>query len=560
MKLHILVLFILFSSTAALGQWKSDPMVNNTVAVNDSLSAESVVSVSDGAGGNIMFFINQHYFGNHEQYIMAQRISSNGVIAWGDTLHPVAICTALGNRFEMRAVADAAGGAFVSWADYRHDANKGEIYTQHINASGIVQWAANGLRVTTLSNTNDTYSAEICRDGGDGIILGYSSDDLASNVQAYGQHINAAGTLLWGANGVQACTVPGFRGCVGIATDNNSGAILMMVDTRNDVFGLDYDSLNTNDITNLDIYAQRLDGTGNRLWTTGGVAICTAPGNQDAYSDNSNTGSDGSGGAFIFFNDFRNDIPDSLGNSTNSDVFGQRVDASGAAQWTANGLALSTAAGNQYIESVTQAGTDMVACWADMNTPGYWSQKVNAAGVRSWALNGVLVTPPSAYNCTVTGDGTGNFIYGFHADMPQFVGAQKLNAAGTLQWGPNGALVSSGHTSYYPVPQLVPGLNQSTLISWSGYSAFSSESNVYASNILPDGTLAGSLPIFTTIANGNWNNPAIWAGNQVPDLSSIVTVHHAVAVTATAQCYSLKVDPVTASVTVKSGVQLTVTH
>ena len=52
---------------------------------------------------------------------------------------------------------------------------------------------------------------------------------------------------------------------------------------------------------NVDIYAQRIDRRGNLIWDSGGVPICTAPSLQLV----DNVVSDGSGGAIIFWRDFR---------------------------------------------------------------------------------------------------------------------------------------------------------------------------------------------------------------------------------------------------------------
>ncbi|MEO6728330.1 MAG: hypothetical protein ABIM99_00245 [Candidatus Dojkabacteria bacterium] len=70
-------------------------------------------------------------------------------------------------------------------------------------------------------------------------------------------------------------------------------------------------------------------------------------------------------------------------------------------------------------------------------------------------------------------------------------------------------------------------------------------------------TLATS---FNSIADGNWNDPSVWAGGTVPSSTSIVTVNNSITVTANAICYSLKILPPTGNLVVLTGVNLTVTH
>lgn len=68
-----------------------------------------------------------------------------------------------------------------------------------------------------------------------------------------------------------------------------------------------------------------------------------------------------------------------------------------------------------------------------------------------------------------------------------------------------------------------------------------------------------TLQSFTSIANGNWNDPSIWLGGVVPGAGSVVIVNTAVTVTADASCYSVTVN-LPGSITVSSGVTLTVLH
>lgn len=102
-----------------------------------------------------------------------------------------------------------------------------------------------------------------------------------------------------------------------IASDGAGGAIITWIDGRS---GDD------------DIYAQRIDAAGVVQWTAGGVVISTA-----AYQQRFPTiVSDGAGGAIITWQDLRS--------GTNWDIYAQRVNSAGAVQWTAGGVAISTAA------------------------------------------------------------------------------------------------------------------------------------------------------------------------------------------------------------------------
>src|SRR5574342_572928 len=62
-----------------------------------------------------------------------------------------AICTATNDQMRPTIVSDGAGGAIITWRDSRSGGSS-DIYAQRINASGIVQWTADGVAICTATN------------------------------------------------------------------------------------------------------------------------------------------------------------------------------------------------------------------------------------------------------------------------------------------------------------------------------------------------------------------------------------------------------------------------
>jgi len=84
------------------------------------------------------------------------------------------------------------------------------------------------------------------------------------------------------------------------------------------------------------------------------VAICTTTGSQESPT----LVSDGTGGAIITWEDFRN--------GTDFDIYAQRINASGTVRWTANGVAISTATGTQQIPTIVGDGSGgAIIAWED---------------------------------------------------------------------------------------------------------------------------------------------------------------------------------------------------
>ncbi|MEP7108461.1 MAG: hypothetical protein ABI760_10775 [Ferruginibacter sp.] len=554
-KLLFLFLYLI-GTQQAFSQWNNNTTINNLVA-NPAQSNSQSWCVTDGSGGSIIIF-------SSDDDIYAQKISSAGNISWGSTSAPVLICNAINGQNFDNAIADGAGGAFIVWDDFRHDLDNGEIYMQQVNSAGVALWAANGIRVTNTPNNND-FSGYLCTDGSGGVIVYWNWDNNVNNTQTAAQRYNGAGVAQWTANGVAVSSSPGFRLGTGIVSDGASGAILFFMDSRDDLNGTDYDFLINNDIINLNIYAQRLNGSGVRLWTNNGVAVCTATSNQ--YDNGLNTAvSDGSGGAIYLFGDRRDDIPDMNGDPTNVDLYAQKLNSSGVAQWAANGVPVTRAAGNQVEESIASDGAGgIVASWQNESNPRIYSQKIISSGTANWTLNGILISPASSvsHDARLIADGAGNFIYGFLTDFGSETRllAQKVNATGALQWGVNSAAVCNNTAGISALPAIVLSDNSGAILSWADSRNIATGLDIFASKMLSSGILAGgSTSMFISTANGNWNNPATWVGGVVPSATAQVTVRHSVTVSASTTCKSLRVEQPAGNVIVNTGIKLTITN
>jgi hypothetical protein len=288
--------------------------------------------------------------------------------------------------------------------------------------------------------------------------------------------------------------------------------------------------------------------------------VSTAPGNQDNYYLTSIV-PDGSGGAVIAYDDGRNDVLVG-GFPSNMDIFAQRINSSGAPQWPVNGIALTTATGNQtFFNMVPDGSNGFVAAWNYEDAGRVYSQRINMAGTVLWTANGVPVSPAgtNCYDPVVIADGIGNYIYGYTATTSNSLDAQKLDINGSLIWGPTGIKVCNAANAQPTSHTLVGSDNGAVIFAWEDARTTANKYDLYASKVLANGSLAGA-GTYITIANGNWNDPSIWQGGVVPAATSQVSVRHTVTVTGNASCYSLLVEAPGGNLTVNSGVALQVLH
>jgi hypothetical protein len=366
-------------SASGVAQWTA-----NGVAVCTAANAQSYPTiVSDGAGGAIVTWHDSRSSTNSDIY--AQRISASGVAQW--TANGVALCTAAGDQYYPTIVSDGAGGAIVTWYDLRSSSNP-DVYAQRISASGVTQWTANGAAVCTAAN--DQAHPGIASDGAGGAIVTWSDYRSGANYDIYVQRISAGGVAQWTANGVALCTAADDQYYPKIVSDGAGGAIVTWQDFRSG--------------TNYDIYAQRISASGVAQWTANGVAVCTAA--DDQYYPT--IVSDGAGGAIVTWQDYRG--------GTNYDIYAQRISASGVAQWAANGAALCTAANAQSAPMIVSDGAGgAIVTWQDFRSGtnyDIYAQRISVSGVAQWTANGVaLSTAPNTQDASqLVGDGAGGAI------------------------------------------------------------------------------------------------------------------------------------------------------
>jgi hypothetical protein len=395
-------------------QWSGDSTVNTAISVATG-NQSTPSAFSDGAGGALITWTDARS-GNNDAY--AQLVNASGVVQWATD--GVIVSATTGDQNNPMAVSDGSGGYILAWWDTRGASY--DIYTQRINSSGVSQWAANGIPICTAAG-NQIFPM-IVSDGSGGAIITWD-DSRSGSSDVYAQRINGNGDTLWTANGVPVCTATGNQTSPIIIGDGSGGAIIAWTDARG---------------INNDIYAQRINATGDTLWTADGVVITAATNSQM----NPAMVADGSGGAILVWQDRRD-------SGTNGwDIYSQRVDASGVVQWTADGIPISTSADDQTIPVLVSDGSGgAIIAWSDFRSgtnADIYAQRVISSGSKQWISTGVGVVTLSSNQSSpvIASDSAGGAIIAWNDGRNSNITdiyAQRLNGSGNALWQANGVAI-----------------------------------------------------------------------------------------------------------------------
>lgn len=368
----------------------------------------SVALVADGAGGVVALWSETGSLNGHT--LRAQRFDVSGAPQW--TAGGVTLSGGSQPKLGIRAIPDGTGGAIVTWYSstlFRGEPSPYIARANRVSGAGVAQWGAAGVQPTAVST--ESSEPTIVSDGAGGAIIGWS-DTRSSAQRVYAQRYDSAGAAQWTANGVQVCTAATPQWASAMVSDGAGGAVVSWLDYR---------------VTNVDVYAQRLDGSGVRQWTTSGVGLCT----QGDWQSGISITTDGAGGAIVSWDDPR---------GGNIDVYAQRVSAAGAPLWTVNGAAVCSAAGNQYPSRIVSDGAGgAIVAWEDYrNGSGdIYARRIGSNGIPQWTGNGNVVCAAADGQAALAmvETGTGSAILAWHdfrAGGAADIYAQRMDGLGYL--------------------------------------------------------------------------------------------------------------------------------
>ncbi len=456
--------------------WPGDPTVNVPICVAPRDQWRATIA-GDKSGGAIITWFDYRNSDSRAD-IYAQRVDVNGDIRW--TADGLAVCTALGNQANTTIVSDGSGGAIIAWGDERN--GQSDIYIQRLDAYGNVLWTTNGVAICT--DPESQANPVIVTDNSGGAIIAWVDKRDGVDYHIYAQRVDALGEVRWSSGGLAICTVSGGQFSPSMASDNSGGAIIAWQDHRKE--------------TDDDIYAQRVDAYGDAKWTIDGIAVCTASGHQVS----SEIVNDDLGNVIITWEDFRND-PGNLSNrdiyAQRIDASGNiQWVANGVAICTALGQQWYPKIVNDDSNGAIITWGDE----RSGNDYDVYAQRISGSGNILWTANGlpICTASDSQLDPVIVSDGSGNAIIGwndYRNGIDYDIYAQRVDASGYIQWTANGIPISTALGSQNGIPGIVSDGSGGAIITWEDERNHNLD--IYAQRVFSDGSLSGTSPTLSTL-------------------------------------------------------------
>ncbi|HSK13823.1 MAG TPA: hypothetical protein VK907_11450, partial [Phnomibacter sp.] len=235
--------------------------------------------------------------------------------------------------------------------------------------------------------------------------------------------------------------------------DGHGGVLLAWTDPRDN-------ATNSNDI-----YVQRINGSGEPVWTLNGVAVAANPGSELQPSIVA-VSMDRAAVVWRF-------------TGTGTDLAMNFLNLANGSKVLVSDVVVNAEANNQTNQQVAADGSGgVIVVWTDGRvtnaTSGIVAQRINQEGAKMWLETGAMVRTPGGTNTTapqLVADGTGGAVFAWsdsrNGPTNADIYAQYFNENGESQWGTAGiGLQVTGASGLQTNPSIIrSGANY--IIGWS---------------------------------------------------------------------------------------------
>jgi len=497
-KIFTLIFLVIIFSDVINAQWSNNAAVNNAICTLGGEQAIPKIATCSNGDSYIGYFSNET--GNYN--IRLQRLDSQGNELWAGNGILISDNTSDSWLTDWDMAADNHDNFIMTWQDIRNGTNNAYAYL--VSPEGTLLWGDNGIALSNNSSFNASPKV-VCTAAGNAVFA-WSSDNVIIL-----QKINTAGEKQWGPNGIT------------LGTANRLIWPQMLPVGEDDIILKYFEDSGPINAPTRHVLAQRYNSAGTPVWAS--PTVVSDAGGISAWTQIFPFINDGNDGFYIAWHDDRDF-------NTLASVWVHHINADGVAQYADNGVeATSNSSYNHFYPHLAcpSGSTDLYVYWNEMNSlqtlRGLYGQKISSAGAVQWGSGGKMLIPMSStniYPLAARNTSSDDMIVFYEESATGVSGslkAMRIATDGSFVWPGNSATISSVASS--KVHTVINEFqNNQWIISWEDDR--SGTSDIYAQNMLPDGTLGASSPEYGNIqgqvtlngGGGDVTQVVVTAGSQ----------------------------------------------
>ncbi|MFQ5751663.1 MAG: FlgD immunoglobulin-like domain containing protein [bacterium] len=389
---------------------------------------------------------------------------------------------------------DGNGGAYIAW-ETGAPPNRRLLRIQRLDRYGFKQFPEKSLPIRT--GEFDQANLMLFEDGVGGAIVVFNellpvADTLKAI--AYAQHIDSAGTRVWGDSAVVISESPAHQIPLAACGDGSGGAFVFWSEDRNQN-GAE------------ELYGNRIDATGNRFLTDDGVLIVESTVDIEADAVNSNgpivsfnkdnkiliqkftkelapVWADEVDAGLPFRSAFRKMFSDGSGGVVLSNkeqtffdnepffkLWAQRLDGNGIPMWNEGIALVDSVSEPSRVPEIEKTYENIFFAWSDNRNGSrlIYAQLVTLEGDVNWQRSGIPVSliPSIKGTPQVVADKSNGIIVVFgdtREPMPGIYG-QRVSASGDRLWSTDDVLIS-GRPDAGRGRQMTPDGSGGAIVTW----------------------------------------------------------------------------------------------
>jgi hypothetical protein len=416
MKTNILLLIgSILIGMGLYAQWSNDPSMNNAISLSPGEQAIPKVATSVNGITYLAWFSNES--GNYN--VRLQQLDVFGEIQWEEGGILISDHPAMTWLTDWDMTVDQEDCAILTFQDIRNVDN--DIFAYRIGPDGEFLWGADGIELSTGPGFD--VSPKVCVTNSGNVVFAWQADAVVIR-----QKISPEGTKLWGDAGITMSGANTF-----------SWPQLLPVG-EDDVIMKYFEDSGPVWAPTRHVFARRYDTNGNDVWDN--PAIISNAGGISAWTQVFPFIHDGNDGFYIAWHDNR-------ANPTMASIYVQHIGADGSVLLGDDGTEASLLSTRQHFYAhlaLPPGSDDIYVFWnemdADQNNRGIYGQKLSSTGERLWGDNAkkfIEISPTDIYPYAAHNSDEDMVV--FYEENPSannaVIKAMRIDTDGNLVWTNN---------------------------------------------------------------------------------------------------------------------------